>query len=158
MIYAYIVGPMFTEADINQRKREAVLIREVLEKNHEEHMVINPVELPFDQSKVLTSKEIFLADRKHQEKANVFFFELASEDSGSCVALGTVIERFMQGKHLHIYPVFNDLRLQRNQVGGIESPLGFNSFLVGALTANNIEIYTSFEEALNQFKKDFHLN
>ena len=157
MIYIYNAGPMFTEADINQRMREGKMMREVLQRNQKEFTVINPIELPFDNTKVLTSKEIFMADHEHVEKANIFFFELASGDSGTYVELGNAIERLMHGSPLHIYPVFNDLRLQRNQVGGIECPLGFNSYLVGSLTANNIEIHTSFDEAFAHFMKDFHL-
>lgn len=157
MIYIYNAGPMFTEADINQRRYEGKRMRETLEKNEKEYVVINPIDLPFDNGKVLNSKDIFLADHEHVEKANVFFFELASGDSGTYVELGNAIQLLMDGKDLHIYPVFNDIRIQRNQIGGVECPIGFNSYLVGSLTANHIEIHKSFEEAFAHFKKDFDL-
>ena len=154
MIYVYIAGPLFKEAEIVQRRLEARKIAEVLQEKKKAYFIANPIDLPFDNTKVLTSKEIFLADYEHIDKADTFFFELASEDAGTMVELGNVIEKYQQGKKLRIYPVFADLRLQRNDVQGVECPLGFNSYLVGSLTANNIRIYYSFAEALEQFAKD----
>lgn len=157
MIYIYNAGPLFTEADINQRLKEGALLREALANCKEESFVANPIELPFDNTKILTSKEIFLEDYSHVNKANVFFFELASNDSGTYVELGNAIEKLMNGKELKIYPVFNDLRLQRNGASGLECPIGFNSYLVGCLTSNDITIYSNFNDALQAFKKDFDL-
>ena len=71
--------------------------------------------------------------------------------------LGNAIEKLMSGKDIKIYPIFTDLRLQRNGASGVECPIGFNSYLVGSLTANNIQIYRGYDEALEAFKKDFDL-
>lgn len=157
MIYIYNAGPLFTEADIKQRTYEGNLMREILKNNNVESFVANPIDLPFDNTKILTSKEIFLGDYEHVKKANVFFFELASGDPGTYVELGNAIEKLMSGKDLKIYPIFTDLRLQRNGASGVECPVGFNSYLVGCLTANNIQIYRSFDEAFTSFKNDFNL-
>ncbi|MBQ7891161.1 MAG: hypothetical protein IJ359_03300 [Erysipelotrichaceae bacterium] len=157
MIYIYNAGPLFTEADIKQRKYEGAKFVEILERNNKEYFLANPIDLPFDNTKILTSKEIFLGDYEHVNKANVFFFELASGDAGTYVELGNTIEKYMNGKDLKIYPIFTDLRLQRNGASGVECPIGFNSYLVGCLTANNITIYRSFEEAFTSFTKDFNL-
>ena len=157
MIYIYNAGPLFTEADIKQRQYEGVKFVEILERNNKEYFLANPIDLPFDNTKILTSKEIFLGDYEHVNKANVFFFELASGDAGTYVELGNAIEKYMNGKDLKIYPIFTDLRLQRNGASGVECPIGFNSYLVGCLTANNITIYRSFEEAFTSFAKDFNL-
>lgn len=154
MIYVYIAGPLFKEAEINQRRLEAKEITEILQQKGLEYFICNPIDLPFDNTRVLTSAEIFEADYSHIEKADVLFFELASEDAGTMVELGNVIEKYIQGKKLKIYPVFADLRLQRNDIKGVECPLGFNSYLVGCLTANHIPIYYSFDEALAQFAID----
>ena len=154
MIYIYNAGPLFKEAEIVQRRLEGQKIEAVLKEKGKEYFLANPINLPFDNSKVLTSKEIYLEDNSHINKANIFFFELASEDSGTMVELGTAIEKYQQGKDLRIYPVMADLRLQRNAASGVESPFGLNSYLVGCLTANNITIYNSFDEALAQFAKD----
>lgn len=157
MIYIYNAGPLFTEADIKQRKYEGSKFVETLERNQKEYFLANPIDLPFDNTKILTSKEIFLGDYEHVNKANVFFFELASGDPGTYVELGNAIEKFMNGKDLKIYPIFTDLRLQRNGASGIECPIGFNSYLVGCLTANNIAIYRGFDEAFAAFMSDFNL-
>ena len=156
MIYIYNAGPLFTEADIKQRKYEGAKFVEILERNNKEYFLANPIDLPFDNTKILTSKEIFLGDYEHVNKANVFFFELASGDADTYVELGNAIEKYMNGKDLKIYPIFTDLRLQRNGASGVECPIGFNSYLVGCLTANNITIYRSFEEAFTYFTKDFN--
>lgn len=157
MIYIYNAGPLFTEADINQRHLEGEKLNKILNDNKIEYFLANPIDLPFDNTKILTSKEIFMGDYMHVNKANVFFFELASGDSGTYVELGNAIEKLMSGKQIKIYPVFNDLRLQRNDASGLECPIGFNSYLVGCLSANNITIYRSFDEALETFKKDSNL-
>ena len=63
----------------------------------------------------------------------------------------------MSGKEIRMYPVFNDIRLQRNGMSGVDCPIGFNSYLVGCLRANKIDIYMRFDEALEAFKNDFDL-
>ena len=73
MIYIYNAGPLFTEADIKQRTYEGQLIRRTLENNKVNFFVANPIDLPFDNTIILTSKEIFLGDYEHVNKANVFF-------------------------------------------------------------------------------------
>lgn len=158
MIYIYNAGPMFTEADINQRRKEGKMMQEVLDQNNVEYFLANPIDLPFDNTKPITPAEIFKTDYLHVSKANVFFFELASGDAGTYVELGNAIEKKISGKDLKFYPVFNDLRLQRNGIEGIECPIGFNSYLVGCLTANDITLYRSFDEAFEAFKKDFNLS
>ncbi len=155
MIYVYVAGPLFNEAEIKQRKYEGKMIKEFLDELKEDYFIANPIDLPFDNTKVLTSKEIFIEDYKHVNNSNVFFFELATGDTGTMVELGNVIEKKMNGKDLKIYPIFSDLRLQRNDAKGIECPRGFNSYLVGCLTANNIDVYSSFDEAFQAFKNDF---
>lgn len=157
MIYIYNAGPLFSSADIKQRIYEGGLIKEVLNNNQQPYFLANPIELPFDNTKLLHSSEIFLEDYKHVNLANVFFFDLANNDTGTMVELGNAIEKLMSGKKLHIYPIFSDLRMSRNNGDKCESCLGFNSYVVGSLTANQLEIFYSFEDALSQFKKDFNL-
>lgn len=154
MIYCYNAGPLFSEADIKQRKYEGQQLRLFLSSLGMDFVVANPVDLPFDNTKTLKSSEIFKEDYRHIKEANVFFFELATNDPGTMVELGNVIEKYMNGKDITIYPVICDLRLSRNQASGTECPVGFNSYVVGCLTANHIPIYSSFEEALLQFKVD----
>jgi nucleoside 2-deoxyribosyltransferase len=156
MIHIYIAGPLFSQADIAQRKKEGAILTE-LGKHLDDYFVANPIDLPFDFTQELTSVAIFGKDASHIDQANCFFFELATGDTGTMVEFGMAIEKFRQGKDIKIYPVFSDLRLPRNQASGIECPIGFNSFVVGACTFNRIPIHHSFESALDAFKQDFNL-
>jgi len=156
MLYIYLAGPLFKEAEINQRRLEAKKLEQLLASKDCEYFIANPIDLPLDNSQPLTSKEIFTEDYKHLKRANVCFFELASEDSGTMVELGNVIEKLMQGKDVKIYPVIADLRLARNAIGGIECPFGINSYVVGCLTANDITVFNSFDAALEQFATDLN--
>ncbi len=156
MIHIYNAGPLFSQADIAQRKKEGAILSE-LGKNQTDYFVANPIDLPFDFNEKLTSVAIFGKDASHIDQANCFFFECATGDTGTMVEFGMAIEKYRTGKDIKIYPVFSDLRLPRNQASGLECPVGFNSFLVGACTYNNIPIYDSFESALEAFKKDFNL-
>ncbi len=157
MIYIYNAGALFSAADIKQRRYEGECFSEALKAYKGDYFIANPIDLPFDNTRVLTSKEIFMEDYKHVNAANVFFFDLAGNDTGTMVELGNAIEKKMNGKDLKIYPIFSDLRMTRNDASKTESCLGFNSYVVGCLTANNINIFYSFEDALKQFKKDFNL-
>jgi len=156
MIYIYNAGPLFSEAEIKQRKAEGESLW-ALKGTQKDFFVANPIDLPFDNSKALSAQTIFNEDVKHVDLANVFFFELASGDTGTMVELGMAIEKFRQGKSIKIYPVFFDLRLSRNQASGIECPVGFNSYVVGSLTSQNIQTYDSFGKALQAFKTDFNI-
>ncbi|MDP3306394.1 MAG: nucleoside 2-deoxyribosyltransferase [Erysipelotrichaceae bacterium] len=152
MIYIYNAGPLFSEADQKQRLSEGNLLREIgVGMDH--YFVANPIDLPLDQSKPLTSQTIFEMDNRHIQKATVFFFELATGDTGTMVELGMAIQRLIGGEKIAIYPIFSDLRLVRNHASGIECPVGFNSFVTGSLTYHQIPTYPDFESALQAFKR-----
>ena len=152
MIYIYNAGPLFSEADQKQRKLEGELLRE-FGKDLPDYFVANPIDLPFDQTKLLSSKFIFETDNFHMQKANVFFFELATGDTGTMVELGMAIQRLIHGEKIAIYPIFSDLRLVRNGASGIECPVGFNSFVTGSLTYHSIVTYPDFDSAFAAFKR-----
>lgn len=150
----YIVGPLFSEAEEKQRRYEGKRIRNVLDLNHVEYELFNPVEMPLNNKSDVTSSEIALADVQRLNEADVLFFDLSTEDSGSCVALGMMMEKKFNGKNVHFYPVIHDTRLERNSLAGLESSCGFNSMMVGILKGNGITIYSSFEEAVEAFFED----
>lgn len=152
MIYIYNAGPLFSEADQKQRKLEGDLLRE-LGKDYVDYFVANPIDLPLDQQGPLTGSVIFQTDNEHIQNANVFFFELATGDTGTMVELGMAIQRLIHGDNISIYPIFSDLRLVRNHASGIECPVGFNSFVTGSLSYHQIPTYPDFESALQAFKK-----
>ena len=155
MIYIYNAGPLFSEADIKQRKYEGEMFKKLDVIGH--YFIANPIDLPLDNSTTLTSIEIFNEDVKHVDLANVFFFELATGDTGTMVEFGMAIEKYRRNQDIRIYPIFSDLRLSRNHASNIECPVGFNSFVVGALTAHQIHVYDSFDRAYMAFKNDLRL-
>ncbi|PKM86046.1 MAG: hypothetical protein CVU85_08910 [Firmicutes bacterium HGW-Firmicutes-10] len=152
MIYIYNAGPLFSEADQKQRKLEGELLREI-GKDRMDFFVANPIDLPLDQSGPLSSQMIFDTDNRHIQKANVFFFELATGDTGTMVELGMAIQRLINNEDISIYPIFSDLRLARNSASGIECPVGFNSFVTGSLTYHQIKTYPDFDSAFQAFKR-----
>lgn len=156
MSLVYIVGPLFTEADQKQRKLEGEILRGFLSTTKNEFTLINPIDLPLNEGNQPSSPtQIFLADYHYQCEAKFVFFELSSNDTGSMMALGILLEKKMAGNPVTLYPIYSDSRIQRNQANGVECPVGFNSFVVGGIQANQIPIYSSFEEAFDQFQLDF---
>lgn len=155
MIQVYIAGPLFTECEEKQRRYEGDKIKAYLESFSIDYVLHNPIELPLNDQKDVTSAQIYQADYERLSASDAIFFDLSNEDSGSCVALGLIMEKKLQGKNIKIYPVIHDIRLSRNGQSGLESSCGYNSMLIGILKGNNETIYSSFEEAYNQFIKDF---
>ena len=152
MLNIYNVGPLFTESESKQRKYEGKKIREFLEERNMDYVLSNPIDMPTSNKTDVTASEIYQADYERLSAADVVFFDLSSEDSGSCVALGLIMEKLLQGKKIALYPVFFDIRLSRNGQSGLERSCGFNSMVVGILKGNNIPIYPSFEDAFDAFK------
>ena len=157
MLHVYNVGPLFTEAEKKQRQYEGRKISELLRNNFIDFELSNPIDMPTSNQRDVTSSEIYQADYERLSKADVVFFDLSNEDSGSCVALGIIMEKKLQGKKISVYPIIHDIRLSRNGQSGLESSCGFNSMVVGILKGNGIAIYSSFEEAYMQFMQDYHL-
>ncbi|MCF0110937.1 MAG: hypothetical protein HUJ58_03485 [Erysipelotrichaceae bacterium] len=151
----YVVGPLFTEAEQKQRLYEGKKLREFFAEKNREVQIDNPIEFPLNGKTNVTAAEIYTLDYKRLSEADIVFFDLSNSDSGSCVALGLIMEKKIQGKDIKVYPVIGDLRLARNGQGGYESSLGFNSMMIGILTGNNIPIYPNFEEAFEAFTREF---
>jgi nucleoside 2-deoxyribosyltransferase len=151
----YIVGPLFSEAEVKQRKYEGKKVRDFLDSNKINYEIFNPIDLNFGEE--LSSNEIALSDYQGLSHANHVFLDLSTEDSGSCVALGLLIEKMNNGQNVILYPVFSDIRLTRNNKSGLESTKGHNSMVVGIIKGHNIQIYNSFENAFVSFKKNMEI-
>lgn len=148
-ILIYNAGPLFTEADQAQRRKEETLFDSL-----EGVKVFNPLTAPFNDE-ANSPALIFEGDNEPIQEASVFFFDLASNDPGTLVELGMVIQKIMDGKNIHVYPIISDFRVDSRK--GYESnyyPVGYNSFLIGSLEANNIAIFSSFKDAFDQFVSD----
>lgn len=151
-ISVYNAGPLFTEADQAQRLKEQSLFDSLpfIE-------VFNPLTTPVNET-ADSAAMIYHVDNQAIQKANVFFFDLASNDPGTLVELGMVIQRLEQGDPIKLYPVISDFRLyHRTNYKSEIFPIGYNSFLIGSLEFHNIKIYQSFDEAFQSFVFDSKL-
>ena len=152
-IFIYNAGPLFTEADQVQRLKEQSYFDSI--KSVE---VFNPLTSPFNKG-ANSAAMIYEGDNVPIQKANVFFFDLANNDSGTLVELGMVIQKLEGGAKLDVYPVISDFRVDgRGEYNCEYSPVGYNSFLIGALESHNIKIYKSFKEAFEVFILDNNLS
>lgn len=145
-ILVYNAGPLFSEADQAQRLKEQSFFDSL-----EDVSIFNPLTSPFNED-ANSAAAIYQGDNTPIQAANVFFFDLANNDPGTLVELGMVIQMIEDGKDLLVYPIISDFRvLGRNEYNCDYSPIGYNSFLIGALESNNIVIYPSFKEAFEAF-------
>lgn len=145
-ILIYNAGPLFTEADQTQRLKEQTFFDTLKGVN-----VFNPLTSPFNED-ANSATLIYEGDNTPIQAASVFFFDLATNDPGTLVELGMVIQKLEDGKNLHVYPVISDFRVQgRSGYKSDYYPVGYNSFLIGSLESNNIKIYHSFKDAFDAF-------
>lgn len=146
----YIAGSLFTEAEINQRKKEGKEVREALPGAN----IFNPIESNVnDKSKLPTSEDIFIEDYGIIKKSNYFLFNLDNEsDAGVFMELGQALEA---GKR-NIYPVLSDMRMpQAGEYDKEHVPFGFNQYVIGALDHYGIKIFTNSKEAIKRLARDY---
>lgn len=72
MIYIYIVGPLFNQAEAKQRIYEGTYLKKQLDLIDTPYQIVNPIELPVNDG-AADSIAIYQADYRHQCKANVVF-------------------------------------------------------------------------------------
>ncbi len=153
MFYIYNAGPLFTEADQAQRLKEQTYFDSIKDVK-----VFNPLTSPFNEG-ANSAAMIYEGDNAPIQKANVFFFDLANNDTGTLVELGMVIQKLEDGAVLDVYPIISDFRVYgRSEYNCEYYPVGYNSFLIGSLEAHNIKIYKSFKEAFEAFVSDNNLS
>ena len=151
-IYIYNAGPLFTEADQAQKRKEETCFDSI--KGIE---VFNPLTSPLNDG-AKSAKMIYEVDNTAIQKANVFFFDLANNDPGTLVELGMVMQKLEGGIKLDVYPVISDFRVgSRNDYECEFPPVGYNSFVIGALESHDIKIYRSFKEAFEAFVSNNNL-
>lgn len=159
----YMAGPLFSEAYVNQRVLEAKMIQKVIDENKTGHEVFSPINAPInDKSKLPSAEDIFLGDTVQLLESEVIFADLTYEDAGVMMELGMVI----LDEDVKIYPYLSDIRLgTAGRYDGNRVPFGYNQFVIGGLEyegkiLENLEkrghkVYSSFQEALDAYKKDF---
>lgn len=83
MITVYLVGPLFTEADQVQRRKEGEQLRRELAKREVDVQIVNPIDLPLNEGGASTPAAIFEADYHFQCEATHVFLDLANEDTAA---------------------------------------------------------------------------
>lgn len=145
-LYIYNAGPLFTEADQAQRLLEQARFESIQGVD-----VFNPLTSPENEGAV-SAEMIYEVDCAAIQRANVFFFDLANNDTGTLVELGMVIQKLETGATLDIYPVISDFRVhERDDYNCAYAPVGYNSFVIGSLNKHKITIYHSFTDAFDAF-------
>lgn len=149
----YMAGPLFSEAEVNQRFLEYNLLKEVIDKNNINHEIFSPINAPQnDKSKLPTAKDIFLGDETELMKSKVVFANLDGEDAGVMMELGMILNN----DFVKIYPYLTDIRVgTAGEYDGHYVPFGYNQFIIGALEYHGHTIYPSFQEALKVYEEDF---
>lgn len=149
----YMAGPLFSEAEVNQRLLEAELLEEVIVNNEIKHEVFSPINAPInDKSKLPTAEDVFLGDEKELLESGVVFADLANEDAGVMMELGMVL----YDKDVKVYPYLSDIRLGTNgEYDGNRVPFGYNQFVIGGLEHYGHKVYPSFKDALKAYEVDF---
>ncbi len=160
-IKIYIAGPLFTEADRKQRLVEEKMLRKKLPKAE----IFNPLTAVDVNKKAKVKKGsqedidgndisqvIYSNDAGFIRKANVFFFDVATEDSGTMQEYGMAIELARHNSNILIFVINSDFRLDREASGG-EGGFKMNNFVVGSVLVepNVYGIFRSFKLALQQF-------
>lgn len=159
----YIAGSLFNEAEVNQRKLEGKLLREMTGDRIE---WFNPIEAPInDKSKLPTAIDIFEGDTKEIIEADFIVADLTNNDVGVAMELGIVyalqyarwqIERLIlanaQGmseedltkvrkaldlvglKPKIVHTIASDIRLgTAHEYKGFHIPVGFNQYVIGGI-------------------------
>ena len=149
----YMAGPLFSAAEACQRLREYGLIKEAVKSNNTGHEVFSPIMAPQNDKKNLpTAEEIFLGDEDELLDSEVVFADLDGEDAGVMMELGMVL----YNANVKIYPYLTDIRVATaGEYNKHHVPFGYNQFVIGALEHYGHKIYSSFESALEDYKKDF---
>ncbi len=155
----YNAGPLFTEGEVRQRKYEGKLVRELLEsKGLSTDGFFNPIEAPFNDKANAspTSEEIYTGDTNRIMEADVIFFDISNEDSGTMVELGIALAKHELSNITippKIYVVSSDIRFGGNIDQGHRSQIGHNQYVIGGILKHGITIHNSFENALEEFKQ-----
>lgn len=146
----YMAGRLFSEGEIAQRLKEHEMLNSFIEENKLEYDVFTPILAPQnDKSKLPTAEDIFVGDENELMPAKVVFADLSGEDLGVAMELGMVIHQ-----DVDIYPYLSDIRLKTaGKYDNFHVPYGYNQFVIGGLEKYGHEIYGSFEEAFEAFKK-----
>ena len=141
----YVAGSLFNEAEVAQRKKEGVTLRQEFPTFD----IFNAIDQPFNENKqtLPTPQEIFAGDTKAVIDADIFIADLTNEDAGVMVELGIAI---MSGTK-HIIGINSDIRLQSANQYEVPS-YSMNHYVLGGLLTHG-HLVRSFDEAVQLIKQ-----
>lgn len=128
----YNAGPLFSEAEVNQRKLEGVNLRKHLSDVCE---IYNPIDFPFNEdSGVAPDVVIFNGDYELMQKSKYFIFDMDGRDPGTLVEYGLAIEMAIE-RECYLFAVYSDFRVGR-QLSSMWPSYAINSFMSGNLNSD----------------------
>lgn len=141
----YLAGSLFNEAEVAQRKKEGIILRETFENLK----IFNPIDQPFNEDKqtLPTPLTIFESDTKEVIDADIFIADITNEDPGVMVELGIAIATNTK----IIIAINSDIRLKSANKYQIPS-YSINHYVLGGIEKYGHLVY-SFEEAVELLKK-----
>lgn len=148
---AYMAGKLFSQADQNQRVLEYNNLKEVQDELSIEREIFSPLFAPInDKSTLPTALDIFNGDEKELMTSDVIFADLADGDVGVAMELGMILH-----KKVRVYAYLSDIRIETaGDYKKIHVPYGYNQFVIGGLEKYFGKVYSSFDEALDNYVKD----
>lgn len=147
----YLAGPLFNEAEVEQRKKEGIILRQ----NFKELDIFNPVDQPFNKNKsknLPTPVEIYEGDTNAIIDSDIFVADITNNDPGVLVELGLAI---MNPKTKIIICINSDIRLKGSNKYEIP-PYSMNHYVLGGILKHGKLVY-SFNDAINLLKKDYQI-
>lgn len=141
----YLAGPLFNEAEVNQRKLEGRLLRERF-PNLE---IFNPIDQPFndDKSTLPSPIDIYEGDTRAVEECDIFIADLTNNDTGVACELGIAI--YTDTKI--IIGINSDIRLATANKYDVPS-ISLNHYVLGAIEKNG-KLVRSFKEAMDYLEE-----
>lgn len=141
----YLAGPLFNEAEVNQRRTEGIILRETFGDKID---LYNPIDQPMNDNKdgnLPTCREIFENDYEKVKDCDIFICDLTNEDAGTMIELGIAMQL---GKE--IYAVNSDIRLASSNKYNLP-PYGVNHFMLGLVEKHGY-LFTSFNNLVKCLK------
>lgn len=152
MLKIYIAGPLFTPAEVAQKKYEEKYIREQMELhglNPDDYEIYNPINAPVNNKSLLPSAEdIYFLDEFHLLDSDIVFVDLNGEDPGTVMELGMIIKN----QDVDLYAHVGDIRIaSAGSYSHVRIPWGMNQFVVGGIASRGDIVYPTFEESVEAF-------
>lgn len=151
-INVYLAGPLFSEAEIKERRLQAKLIRDYFKDNKEYELdLYNPVELNDTVKDLATKPNIFFYENDIDfiKKSHLMIVDIDNLDSGTLLELGYFVSmKENVNKDLKIIVYGTDWRTN------IHRSQRMNKFLDGMIKTH-CEYVTSTEELLKLVKEHY---